>query len=131
MIGDAVSVAENETDIQKRQSDQDQLYRAVGAKIREIRNERGLKQETVAASIGLTRTSLANIEGGRQRLLLHTLFDIASVLDTTVEELLAERSLSLNDIDKTLAQNVTDPDALAFFVRTMRSAPNNGQTHNS
>lgn len=131
MIGDAVSVAENETDKQKRQSDQDQLYRAVGAKIREIRNERGLKQETVAASIGLTRTSLANIEGGRQRLLLHTLFDIASVLDTTVEELLAERSLSLNDIDKTLAQNVTDPDALAFFVRTMRSAPNNGQTHNS
>lgn len=115
-------VTESDPEKPKQLTDQEHLYRAIGAKIREVRKEKQMKQETLALSIGLTRTSLANIEGGRQRFLLHTLFDIARTLDVTGEELLVGRSPILNEIDKNLARNVKEPGSLAFFERTMRSA---------
>jgi transcriptional regulator with XRE-family HTH domain len=40
----------------------------------------GLTQEALASQVSLTRTSITNIEKGRQKFLLHTLFDIASAL---------------------------------------------------
>ena len=64
------------------------LYGAIGRRIRELRAERGLTQEKLAKLIHLTRTSLVNIEQGRQRLLLHTLVRIAEVLAIRPSELL-------------------------------------------
>jgi transcriptional regulator with XRE-family HTH domain len=44
----------------------------------------------LAHQIGLSRTSVTNIESGRQAVLLHQVYDIAKALDTTVDALLPD-----------------------------------------
>src|SRR5437879_2601330 len=56
--------------------DHSTFYKQVGEKIRSRRGKK-LSQEALASAVGLTRTSISNIEKGRQRLLLHTLVDVA------------------------------------------------------
>jgi transcriptional regulator with XRE-family HTH domain len=55
------------------------FYKSLGARIRELRGS-NLSQEQLARAVSLTRTSIVNIESGRQKLLLHNLFRIAEVL---------------------------------------------------
>lgn len=57
-----------------------ELYRALGRAVAKRRNELKLTQAFVAERIGLTRASLANIETGRQKLLLHQVYRLANVL---------------------------------------------------
>lgn len=47
-----------------------------------------MTQEDLALKVSLTRTSIINIEKGRQQLLVHTLVDIARALSVSVPELL-------------------------------------------
>lgn len=47
------------------------VYRLLGAKIEQTRTILGWTQQELANKVGLTRTSVCNIEAGRQRLLLH------------------------------------------------------------
>lgn len=61
-------------------SDPSNLYAHVGACIREWRLKRGLNQGELAARVSLARTSITNIEAGRQKTLLHTFVDIARAL---------------------------------------------------
>jgi len=56
------------------------LYELAGSLIRTARIGHGFTQTELAAAVGLTRTSVVNIEKGRQKLLLHKLFDFASAL---------------------------------------------------
>lgn len=63
-------------------------YPAVGAAIARRRRELGLSQAALASAIGLTRTSISNIEKGRQKMLLHTFLDIATALAVPPEKLL-------------------------------------------
>jgi len=56
------------------------FYREVGQNVRRKREQLGLTQEALASQVALTRTSITNIEKGRQKLLLHTLVDIAHAL---------------------------------------------------
>lgn len=56
------------------------LYIAVGERIRLEREALGMKQGELAAQLDYTRTSIVNIEAGRQRLPLHMLVQIAAVL---------------------------------------------------
>lgn len=66
------------------------IYVAVGQRIAARRERRGLTQEMLAASMTppLTRASVCNIEGGRQRVMVAQLVDIADALGTTVGALL-------------------------------------------
>ena len=57
------------------------IYKEVGRNIRRYRQELRRTQEQVAAEIGISRASLANIEVGRQRVQLHHLYAIAKALD--------------------------------------------------
>lgn len=66
----------------------DELYAAVGFRITRIRKARGLTQEAVALTVGLTRTSIVNAEVGRQRLPLHTLLAVAQALGVGLVDLL-------------------------------------------
>jgi len=58
----------------------DPLYEQIGLVIKLRRKKLGLKQRELAGKIGLSRGSLANIEIGRQNLLVHQLYKIASEL---------------------------------------------------
>lgn len=63
-------------------------HQAVGARVRMLRELLGLTQEDLAKRIELQRASIANIEAGRQRLLLDGVEDFARALGTTPKHLL-------------------------------------------
>ena len=57
------------------------IYREVGRKIRRYRVRAHRTQAQLAAEIGISRASLANIEAGRQKVLIHYLYALAEALD--------------------------------------------------
>lgn len=59
------------------------IYSRIGQLIRAARREAGLTQDQVAERLGLTRTSITNIESGRQRFQVHVLFLLAEALGVT------------------------------------------------
>lgn len=63
------------------------LYTKVGSVFRERRIELGLSQADVAGKIGLTRTSIVNIEAGRQAISLHTYVLLVNIFypETTIK----------------------------------------------
>lgn len=63
------------------------VYQAIGARIRMIREAVGIDQATLAKRVRLTRTSLTNIEAGRQRISLHRAQDLAVALGSTPKHL--------------------------------------------
>ena len=66
-----------------------QFYKDVGLRIRQARQDAdNMSQEALANSVGLSRTSLTNIEKGRQNVLLHTFTQIASALGVAPAALL-------------------------------------------
>lgn len=57
------------------------IYRALGHKVRRFRNGAGRTQAQLAAEIGISRASLANMEAGRQQVLVHHLYAVCEALD--------------------------------------------------
>ena len=64
------------------------FYREFGDRLRAARKAKGVSQVDVSKDVGLSRTSVANIERGRQRLSLHLLMEFARVLDVEPSDLL-------------------------------------------
>jgi DNA-binding XRE family transcriptional regulator len=56
----------------------------VGANIRELRVRRGMTQEALALTSGVTRNVLIDVEQGKRGLLYERLFDIAEALQVSV-----------------------------------------------
>jgi transcriptional regulator with XRE-family HTH domain len=67
---------------------QDVFYVELGKRIRSARAEKKLTQEKLATAVQLTRTSITNIEGGRQPVLAHHLVRLAYALGVAVTDLL-------------------------------------------
>jgi transcriptional regulator with XRE-family HTH domain len=67
------------------------VYAYFGNEIGKLRDLRQLTQEQLGAKLSppLKRASIANIEGGKQRVLLHTVLQLARALDTEVSDLVA------------------------------------------
>lgn len=59
-----------------------------GRRLSRIRNVRDLSQGELGSRIGVSRTTIANLEGGKQNVQLHQVFALARALDTPVEELI-------------------------------------------
>ena len=57
-----------------------ELYRRLGRAVADRRREIGLTQSAVADKLGLSRASIANLENGRQRIMVHQLFALTNVL---------------------------------------------------
>lgn len=64
------------------------LLVAVGQRIKAERQAAGMSQADLARAIGMLRTSITNIETGRQNLPLLTLERIAQALDCAIGDLL-------------------------------------------
>lgn len=61
------------------------IYANIGMRIRVLREMKGISQEILARKMNLSRGSIANIEGGNQRLMVHTMIEFAQVLGTKPE----------------------------------------------
>jgi transcriptional regulator with XRE-family HTH domain len=73
------------------------FYVEVGRRIQKLRNTRQLSQEALGLKLdpAVTRASIANIEAGKQRILAHTLVQIADALDAELAEIaLADRPIT-------------------------------------
>ena len=64
------------------------LYAHIGTLIKARRKHFKLTQERLAARIKISRASLANIETGRQTILVHQLYALATVLELSPADLL-------------------------------------------
>jgi transcriptional regulator with XRE-family HTH domain len=64
------------------------LYREFGIALAAERRRRDLSQEQFGAKVGLSRTSITNIECGRQPIQLHQLYLFATTLKVEVAKLL-------------------------------------------
>lgn len=64
------------------------LLQTIAANTREIRESRGLSQETLALEADVDRTYVSQIERGVANPSLRVLFQIAAVLDVPTAELL-------------------------------------------
>lgn len=57
-----------------------ELYRRLGRAVAARRRALRLTQSAVAEKLGLSRASLANLENGRQRIMVHQLFALVNAL---------------------------------------------------
>lgn len=84
------------------------VYRLVGERIRGERNRRNLTQEELATRVRLKRTSITNIEKGRQKLLLHTFVEIAAALSISPRDLIAVlEPAAAGSLETTLPPNLS------------------------
>lgn len=68
--------------------DDARLYKEIGQRLRGHRRRVKRSQGEVAEALGIVRSSLANIEAGRQRLTIHTLYRICAELNISASEAL-------------------------------------------
>lgn len=84
--------------------DGDGIYRALGTSVAQRRRELGMTQDVLALAVGLTRASVANIEAGKQRVLLHTVYRLISALKLArLSDLLPEPEMVLEHSDESVA----------------------------
>ena len=113
------------------------LYRHLGAKIKAHRRALRLTQQQLADQLGISRASLANVETGRQRVLVHQLFELADQLSISVQDLLPESSeaYDLKSLDGfQVSENVTvvqRQQIAAFLKDDTTDQPKSGGPHES
>lgn len=96
------------------------FYQRLGGRIATIRRERNITQDRLAAAVGLSRASVANVEAGRQALAVHMLIAFASVLGKDPAELippLVEPQLAA-DAEQELSK--LSPEQRAWAERFLR-----------
>ncbi|WP_175037895.1 helix-turn-helix domain-containing protein [Burkholderia contaminans] len=97
--------------------DTNDFYRGLGSSVRRAREASSLTQEELAAAIGISRTSLTNMELGRQRVLVDQLAGIASTLKVSIESLIPEAQS--ND-GPDASDSFSSMPAVSQFIRTMQ-----------
>lgn len=109
-----------------------EFYRQLGESIRKYRKRRKLSQDALAKLVGLTRTSLTNIENGRQHPPLHTLCEIVEQLEVEFSELLPRSPAILGtvDVEALAGSQVRGVNELAFIENAigLKGRGSNGNT---
>lgn len=68
--------------------DEDAVYRTIGSRVRTVRDGQRPMQARIADLAGLHRTSVTNLEAGRQRRPIHLPYHFANCLKVAPQELL-------------------------------------------
>jgi len=66
------------------------VYQEFGKRLRAARTDLHLSQEYVARYVGLSRTSITNIERGRQRIPLHVAYELAGAVRSRPTDLMPQ-----------------------------------------
>jgi transcriptional regulator with XRE-family HTH domain len=70
----------------------EEFYKVVGERIKDERKKQGYTQNDLADAVELSRTSVTNIESGRQKYPLHKLWEIAKFLRVDMAQLLPQNT---------------------------------------
>jgi transcriptional regulator with XRE-family HTH domain len=76
-------------------NDTSTIYLALGKRLKESRKKAGLTQEQLAKQLNLTRTTVTNIESGRQSVTIHLMYEISEALSVSISELLVRLNTSV------------------------------------
>lgn len=68
------------------------IYKIIGQRVSEARRTKEMSQHSLGNQADLTRSTIANIESGRQRIFLHNLSRIADALEIPLPRLLESSS---------------------------------------
>lgn len=94
------------------------IYEQLGQRIRTRREERGLSQAKLGDHVELTRTSISNIENGRQHLPLHALYRFADVLGCRPHDLLPDiEFVRAQPVEEALASVAGREDVKRFLEK--------------
>lgn len=101
------------------------VYKTIGTIIRGRRRRLEWPQETLAARLGISRATLANIETGRQRVLVHQLYAFAEALQLKPSDLLppASEGQAAADLSKLPIQGDVNPEQREQIARLIGSQP--------
>ena len=84
-------------------------YEKMGARIARIRRERGMSQENLAESSGITPTNLSHIERGKTKGSIETIVAIANALGVTPNDFLCDSLRSdVPELRNTLLEHLED-----------------------
>lgn len=100
------------------------LYRGVGKRVRLLRTRARMTQEQLADSLGVTRSSIANLEAGRQRSPLHLYVGIAQALGVSMTDLVEDAGATPDSLPRlpdevSREMEVGDRESLEFVQRTL------------
>ena len=84
-VGQVDNPSEN---VYESQMQPESIYAAIGERIKARRRTLGFTQEQLAPRLGISRASLANMETGRQTVLVHQLYRLAEALEMSPSDLL-------------------------------------------
>ena len=96
------------------------FYRHVGGQVRGLREGAGLKQEELAARVGLSRASIANVEAGKQAVPLHLFAAITGALGADMADLLPPSQSPVGDSAR-LRSDV--PSVVRMFFEDVVTGP--------
>lgn len=99
------------------------LYAEFGGLVKAARRSAGLTQAELASAIGLTRTSVANLEAGRQRAFLETAYRIAGAVNCAPCELLPDPSALTAESVLPAAVKAQPPD-VRKWIGALVATPN-------
>jgi transcriptional regulator with XRE-family HTH domain len=107
------------------------VYVEFGRLVRGHRQRLKLTQDQLAERVGLSRTSITNIEQGRQKVLLHQIFRIAESLEVSPETLLPrQRVLEVAPrIERKLGEHLTVAAEWEWARRILTSSSKGGAPH--
>ena len=112
-----------------RSAERKQFYQDFGLNIKKRRLKEGFSQQGVADSVGLSRTTLTNIESGRQNVLLHTFVDIVQALNADPKDLLPQKSTVPQDVQKKI--DSIPPEFRNFVKQTIGNTQLNEHSSHS
>lgn len=101
-------------------------YRAIGVRVRRLRKERGMTQQTLAEVSNQEPSNISHIERGATKLSLPTLVSIANALGVTVDELLcdslpASRSVFQSEAERMLSDcSHVEMKIITETIRTLK-----------
>lgn len=97
--------------------EQEIFYEKTGSLVRAARIKAMLKQEELAKELGFaSHISIVNIENGKQKVQLHTLFDISAILNIPIEKLVPPI--------KTLGKGISNKMLQAFNKEVVKELSN-------
>lgn len=99
------------------------LYRHIGGRLRQVRGEMGVTQEQLAGAVGVLRTSITNIEAGKQKPPLHLLYRICATLGIEMTSVLPANNDVISTEDELVdVEGLGEPvtPRLAEFLKSVR-----------
>lgn len=66
----------------------EELYAAIGKRIKDLRTEQGMSQQEFAATLDYEKSNMSRMESGKVNLRISSLYKVAKALGVTLSDLL-------------------------------------------